>query len=238
VVVEAQQETLLRLHVHHVLADVITKALPATVLNLDLPHIAGKVARRNAAKLAVALTAARKKAIADIVAMGIENDWPESVVQDRIKATVGLDPRRTRAVENYRQALLKSGVARGKANTMARAYSRRLRAERAQVLAETEGRQAIADAQRELWAEMRRQSLVTPYAVRITQGQNDVRKCPTCRKENGKRRSLKHMDGGPPFHPRCRCWEVLEDKGIVKADLMVKSWDEVKNERTRTSEAA
>lgn len=218
----------LRLHAQAALAEVVTKALPSTILNLDLPRIAGKVARRNAAKLAVALTEARKKAIADIVAMGIENDWPESVVQERIKATVGLDPRRVRAVENYRQGLLKGGMPRGKANAQARAYSRRLRAERAAVLAESEGRQAIADAQRELWAEMRRNRLVTPYAVRVTRGQNDVRKCPICKRENGKRRSLKHLNDGPPFHPRCRCWEVLEDRGVLKADLTVKTWDEVK----------
>lgn len=222
-----------RLHARNVLADVITKALPTqgTVVNLDaqqsLATMAGAVARRQAARMIVGLTDNRKRAVSELVAMALEQDWPDSLLQQRVQETVGLDPRRVRAVENYRKSLVAAGRPRGTANRMAREYSKRLRDERAYLIADTEGRNAVAEAQRVLWQAMRKDGSISPYAVRVTQGQNDVRKCPTCRKENGRRRSLKNKDGGPPFHPRCRCYEVLEDRGIMKMDLTVRSWDEV-----------
>ena len=207
----------------------ILKAAPRTTL-LNLDTLAADIARKNAGRLAVALTEARRRTIADIVAMGIEQGWSKEDVQRRIKDSIGLDPRRVRAVENYRKQLLKDGKPKGTANRLARAYSGRLVAQRAGIIADHEGRQAIADAQRQLWQEMRDMGHVTPYAVRVTKGQNDVRKCPQCKKENGRRRSLKTEEGGPPFHPQCRCWEELEDRGIVKADLTMRSWDEIKGE--------
>ena len=130
-----------------------------------------------------------------------------------------MDPRYADAVENFRAGRIAAGVPKGRARAMARAYAKRLRAHRAETIAQSEVQQALMDAQRVIWARQQEAGDLSRYAVRVTHTHKDERLCPVCRPEGGRRRSLKAgTKGGPPFHPRCRCWEEIEDQGIVKTD--------------------
>lgn len=216
-------------HAHDVKSELVEVVRKAATVPFDdqLRTLAARYAEERGSRLIRDITSNRRKAVAEIIARGIDEGWSKDQSEKRIRDTVGLSIRDTRAVENFRQGQIAAGVSLSKVNERARAYSRRLRTARAALIVDHEARQAIADAQRALWADMRQNDQVTPYAVRVTKGQADVRKCATCKRENGRKRSLKTKQGGPPFHPRCRCWEELVDKGIKKSAPLMKSWEEV-----------
>lgn len=174
------------------------------------------MADEKAAAMVVGLSATKRNRVRVLVRRGLEQGWNDDTLAARIEATVGLDARYTQAVENYRQTLIKNGTAPGRARALARAYADRLRDHRAHVIARTEVHSALLEAQRRLWTEAQEAGDLTPYAVRITKVRPNG--CDKCRSQNGRRGSLKAgSKGGPPFHPQCRCYEVLEDQGVVKS---------------------
>lgn len=179
----------------------------------DVQERAATIARQQAGKRITALTAASKRRVQTLIRQGIEDGWDDATLAQRIEATVGLSTPQAKAVEAYRRNLLGQGIKPGRARAQADAYANRLRSSRGKTIARTEMQQATAQAQRELWQEAREGGEVSNYAVRVTHTRKDP--CPQCRSENGKRRTLRNTDGGPPFHPNCRCYETLSDQGTV-----------------------
>jgi hypothetical protein len=175
------------------------------------------VADERAGALIVDLSDAKKRRVQVLVRRALEHGWDDATLATKIEQTVGLDARYAVAVENYRQTLVKNGMPKGRARDLAKAYALRLRQHRAGVIARNEVHAALTEAQRRLWTEAQERGDLSRYAVRVTVVHKDERLCVTCRPQGGKRRSLKRdSKGGPPFHPQCRCYEVLEDLGIVK----------------------
>lgn len=156
-----------------------------------------------------------RRKVANLTARALEQGWSDDVLAARIQNVVGLDSRYALAVENFREGQIKAGLPPGKARDASRAYAKRLRAHRAIVVARSEVASALAQAQRVLWKQAQERGDLSRYAVRVTRLHKDDRLCQQCRGENGRRRSLKTTVGGPPFHPQCRCWEEVEDQGLV-----------------------
>lgn len=182
----------------------------------EVNEIASRIARERAGRLITNLTDAKRRRVRLLTQRAIDYGWTDKELADRLAQHVGLDERFTNAVENYRLALIGNKTPRGKARKMAENYAKDLRRARAHRIATTEVHTALLEAQRELWTEAQERGDLSPYAVRVTRTRKDC--CTTtCRKHNGQRSSLKAgSKGGPPFHPNCRCYEEVEDQGVVK----------------------
>ena len=183
----------------------------------EVNDVAASIARMSAGTLIADLSANKREAVRRLMMRAFKEGWSDATLQQRIAATVGLDSRYVDAVENLRQRIIAGGGTEARANKEAKAYADRLRTHRAAVIARTETRDVLARAQRELWTQQQEDGDLSPYAVRVTHVHAGG--CAQhCRKENGRRRSLKRGkdSGGPPFHPNCQCWEEVEDQGILK----------------------
>jgi SPP1 gp7 family putative phage head morphogenesis protein len=89
------------------------------------------------------------------------------------------------------------------------------------MVAETETRTALNQAQNDLWREMQQAGKISNRAVRVFRTHKDERTCPICRPLNGRRSSIGDNTNTPPVHPNCRCKQVLVDLGVVtKAHLV------------------
>ena len=175
--------------------------------------------RDQAAELIVGLSQTKKKTVRSLAARALEQGWSDAMLKKRLKVVIGLDPKRAAAVENYRKGLLDAGTPPGRAERQTKAYANRLLNHRVALIADQELRMALNNAQRVVWKQMQDINDLSRYAVRVTRIHKDERLCAICRAENGKRRSLQRdLTDGPPFHPRCRCWEELVDEGVVKTD--------------------
>lgn len=184
---------------------------------VEVNDVAVDIARSQAADLLAGASKTKRQVIRSLVRRALDEGWSDAVLRARIAEKAGLDPRSAAAVENYRRGLESAKVPPGRRQRMVDAYTKRLRKHRAMVIARTETQAALMNAQREVWARMQEAGDLSPYAVRVTVTHKDERLCPICRPLGGRRHSLKRDGGGgPPFHPQCRCYEVLEDQGIVK----------------------
>lgn len=203
-------------------AHAAVEAALEAVLKAELPDLAevndeaALLARDHAASLIVGLSQTNERVVRMLVGRALEQGWSDALLEKRIAEKVGLDPRSAQAVENYRRGLVEAGKPPGAVDRQARAYANRLRKHRARVIARTETQQALMEAQRGIWKRQQEAGDISRWAVRVTRIHKDERLCVVCRRENGKRRSLKAPDG-PPFHPNCRCYEDLVDEGVEKA---------------------
>lgn len=85
---------------------------------------------------------------------------PRSVAE-RIKLSIGLDPRRELALQNYRDALIASGShSTSKVDTLTDKYADRLLDSRAMAIARTETRQATSQGQLSVWREASNQGFL------------------------------------------------------------------------------
>lgn len=203
------------------LASEVTKALPYPDW-AEVNDVALEVADERAGQLVVGLAAEKKRRVALVVARGLQRGWADEVIADRLETLVGLDPRSAQAVENYREGLAGAGHPKGVIARMARDYANRLREHRALVVARTEVHGALLEAQRRIWRAQQERGDISGYAVRVTVVHKDERLCPVCRPQGGQRHTLRNSVGGPPFHPQCRCYEVLVDEGIVGMEKIAK----------------
>lgn len=196
----------------------VRKALPDAFL-VEVAEEAEALIRQQAGDLIADLTQTKRRTVKRLVAQALEQGWSDATLQKRLKAVVGLDTKRAVAVQKYRAGLVAGGTSPGKAERMADAYARRLLRDRLALIADSEMRTALRNAQRVVWRRMQERGDLSPYAVRVTRVHKDERLCPVCRPQNGRRRSLQRdLKDGPPFHPRCRCDEVIVDEGVLKTD--------------------
>lgn len=198
------------------------EAALVAVLKAELPDLAEvndvavDIARSQAADLLAGASKTKKAVVRSLIRRALAEGWSDALLQKRIAEKAGLDPRSAQALESYRAGLKANNVPPGRMERQVEAYRKRLLKHRAAVIARSEIQQALMDAQRAIWAKQQRMGDLSPYAVRVTVTHRDERLCPTCRPQGGRRHSLRSPDGGPPFHPQCRCYEELVDEGIVK----------------------
>lgn len=195
----------------------VSKATPQADLH-DVSEVAAELLRVQAGDLIASLTATQKETIRVILAQGVRRGLSDAVLRRRVAQVIGLDPRRALAVQNHRNGLLAGGVPPARAERQTGAYAKRLLRQRVEVLVTHELRVALNNAQRLVWRDMQAMGDYSPWAVRVTKVHKDERACSVCRPQNGRRRSLgRDLTEGPPFHPRCRCEEIVVDQGIEKA---------------------
>lgn len=200
------------------LLEAVSKALPE-VDPIEVNEEAARLIRAQAAELIADLSKTKQKTVKSLLARAVEQGWTDATLKRRLKEVIGLDSRRAMAVQNYRSGLIAGGMSPGRAERMAQSYAKRLLRARLDLIADQELRQALRNAQRLVWKRMQDDGELSRYAVRVTRVHKDERLCAICRPQNGVRRSLQRdLTKGPPFHPQCRCDEVLEDQGVVKTD--------------------
>lgn len=186
---------------------------------VEVNEVAADLLRRRAADLVSDFSVTRRETVRLILAQGVRRGLSDQTIQRRLNEVVGLDPKRAAAVQAYRTAQVAAGVKPDRAAKQAAAYAQRLTRARVKAIVGNEVHDALMQARRLVWADMQARGDYSPYAVRVTVVTKDERLCPICRPQNGRRRSLKgDPEDGPPFHPNCRCTEVVQDQGIEKRE--------------------
>jgi hypothetical protein len=181
------------------------------------PHAVTWAAARGA-ELVVAVTEGTREAIRDLMRASVAGGRDIRATARAIRAVVGLDPRRARAVEAFRTRLEADGVAAEPVTVRTDRYAAAQLRDRATVITRTETLTAEHRGQEALWTVARQQGLLDPGTTRRTWiVTDDDRLDAECEALDGAEAEL---DGdfpggvsGPPLHPQCRCSEGLVFKG-------------------------
>lgn len=191
-------------------AALITKALSRAGIDRSL---AARIGRERGFTLAESMKAWRELQAKRMLARSIREGWSEDEFAERLATVVGLTQRQENSVERYRQSLLAQGEPRGIARQKSKELAQRHRRTRAQTLARTETQHALNEAVRETWR-------ANPELMGVNRiwvlGKNE-NNCVICKGLAGKKT---HMHGlfkgtgdahpGPPAHPNCMCYEILD----------------------------
>jgi len=173
-------------------------------------------ARSVSSELVTGITKTVRQNLRDIIADAV--DGSESVAETvrRIKSEVGLTPRYSAAVRNYRKQLIANGKTTKQANQAAEKYAQKLLTQRARTIARTEIAQATNFGQHEFWRQMQDSGDLPPETMRMWITAQDEKTCPICGPMNGE---LTTIDGSwltgsgpleePHAHPNCRCTSGL-----------------------------
>lgn len=129
------------------------------------------------------------------VTRALEQGTSPLVLAEELRDVIGLDPRLSNAVINYRQSLIDAGYPLGTARKLAREYAEDLLRYRARVIARTEMLNATNAGQHAFWLQAkqtgflddadRRQWIITP----------DERLCKTCLPMSGKKACCRACGG-------------------------------------------
>lgn len=166
--------------------------------------LASRYASIRGATLVQGINSQVRTSIRETVSRGLSEGADVREVASRIKKTIGLDTRGTRAVGNLRSNLTKQGVNPVKIKKQVDAYAQKLLAERARLIAQTEIQTAIETAKLEVWKSSGR----PVYVQWVT----DTTACGKCAPSSGDitiaGNYFQTSLGGyqsPPLHPNCRC---------------------------------
>lgn len=166
--------------------------------------LASRYASIRGATLVQGINSQVRTSIRETVSRGLSEGADVREVASRIKKTIGLDTRGTRAVGNLRSNLAKQGVNPVKIKKQVDAYAQKLLAERARLIAQTEIQTAIETAKLEVWKSSGR----PVYVQWVT----DTTACGKCAPSSGDitiaGNYFQTSLGGyqsPPLHPNCRC---------------------------------
>jgi hypothetical protein len=182
-------------------------------MRFDLTNTrAAEAAEQAGAQLAQDVTAESRAAIRDLMGRAIREGWPPRDVARRIREHIGLTPRWSQAVENFRAAQAARGVPAGQADARATRYAARLTRLRAEMIARTETLRAVNTGQRAAWESAQQAGELSPEARRVWIVTDDERLCPRCAPLEGQEVLVGQpfaTDEGalmePPLHPQCRC---------------------------------
>lgn len=187
---------------------------------------------QSAGLASLGVTQSTQSGIQEILKLGLKDDLAPVEVAGRIGDLAGLDPRRVRAVDNYRKNLEKRLIPREPldprtglpaADTPAvrkvidqetDGYARRMRLDRGRTIAETETQKAIAAGEDSFWHQASLSDEVDEAGIWKTwRTVDDGKVCPICFPLHGQtvlRNAMFQTAVGPlpgrPAHPRCRCF--------------------------------
>lgn len=186
-------------------------ALP---LNELAPHVLDAI-HADGAALVREVTEETRAAIRETIARAyVANVAPKRAAAQLVDI-VGLTRRQSDAVDSYRAMLTDQGRDLDQVDRMTTRYAKRLRKQRAQMIAWTETNAAVNAGQRATWKDLVHEHLIDASAwqrewltVLPAPGV-----CPICAPLDGLTAPIHgvYPDGtdGPPAHPNCRCSEVL-----------------------------
>jgi hypothetical protein len=163
------------------------------------------------------IDATSKKAIRQIILRGFEEGITHQKQAQLIRQYIGLDPRRATALENYEKALIESGASPQAIEKAVLKYRKKLIADRAEVIALTEGHMASNEGYRQANEEAVRRGIIDPNEYeRYWMVTRDKRLCPLCEARAGDTAPIGGQfskgGNGAPLHPRCRCTEGLRSR--------------------------
>lgn len=190
-------------------------SVPASAFRQVNPRAVERAASAATARLVRQASRGTKQAIREAVTRavaGTEGEASRQAVSRAIRSSLGLDPRRARAVTRYREELAAKGLSPDVAATRAARYAERLRGQRAQVVARTEILGAANDGRLAQWRSLQARGLLPDAMEREWVTTPDDRLCPECEGMDGARAAIDEPfstpDGdldAPPLHPNCRC---------------------------------
>jgi SPP1 gp7 family putative phage head morphogenesis protein len=141
------------------------------------------------------------KSINTVLREATERGWTETYLVRQLALLMPLDPRRRTALTNYRRKLREDGIPPVRAQRLVDQYAKKLRQDRARVVARTERTKAETERRNRDWAGTgikKKRWVARPGA------------CPLCQALHGTVRQINKPYGdipGPPLHPNCRCRE-------------------------------
>jgi hypothetical protein len=154
-----------------------------------------------------------KEIIAEIVGDAVNGKYTYASAAREIRDTIGLDPRRYEALQNYEASLVELGVSGEALDGKLARYERTLLKSRSETIARTEIMRAATAGQREAWEEAARQGLLRRDEWnRVWKTTDDERLCNECgpMDEEWVAFNDEFQGGDPPLHPNCRCTIKLE----------------------------
>jgi hypothetical protein len=154
-----------------------------------------------------------KEIIAEIVGDAVNGKYTYASAAREIRDTIGLDPRRYEALQNYEASLVELGVSGDALDGKLARYERTLLKSRSETIARTEIMRAATAGQREAWEEAARQGLLRRDEWnRVWKTTDDERLCDECgpMDEEWVAFNDEFQGGDPPLHPNCRCTIKLE----------------------------
>jgi hypothetical protein len=154
-----------------------------------------------------------KEIIAEIVGDAVNGKYTYASAAREIRDTIGLDPRRYEALQNYEASLVELGVSGEALDGKLARYERTLLKSRSETIARTEIMRAATSGQREAWEEAARQGLIRRDEWnRVWKTTDDERLCDECgpMDEEWVAFNDEFEGGDPPKHPNCRCTIKLE----------------------------
>ncbi len=169
--------------------------------------------RGKAAKLVVSVSRDQRQAIREaLLARFNRRTHPETLVRD-LKNTIGLDPRRARALRNFEDQLREQKVKN--VDAQVERYKAELVQSRAQTIARTETVSIETEAKQQAWSIAMDAGDVPEEAEQEWVSSSDP--CPDCQAMDGQRvpvgepfQSEKYGPvNGPGLHPNCVCDVIL-----------------------------
>lgn len=195
----------------------ISKADLTPEFNGDVLDSLGEFA--DATRITGKLSQAQREAVRVQMRRAMARGEDLTKATSRIKRLhLGLSPRDSLALDNYREALRKQGFPEARVDRQVRAYSKRLQAKRDQLIASNEIAIAYGDAKRAEWTKAKDAGVLSDQAMRVYHTHPDERTCEVCRPLDGTKRKLDDPVA-PPMHVNCRCWETIEDPGAKRGTL-------------------
>lgn len=177
---------------------------------------AGGIARDFGAHQIIGLSPTKQLKVQRMLARALKEGWTDARLASELAPVVGLDQRRQIARQALLQRLQAAGVPPWKQRRLVGAYERRALKSRARTIARTEKTGAKRESDRRAWQRDQANGELGAGTVRVSRINPQGTACPTCRAQDGVRRSVAGVFGGPPYHPNCQCTEELVDQTILK----------------------
>lgn len=177
-------------------------------------------ATQYAAELVLDLSALSQAAVRGIIARVMGGELSVDSAARLIRASVGLTPQQTRALERFRVSL-QGKYEPAYIDQQTETYGRRLLAHRSTTIARTETIRAQTEGRNAAWLEARDEGLLGPGVMKRWITADDELVCELCQPLDGQLAPLDGDWGGytPPRHPACRCSDVLafpDDTGNIE----------------------
>jgi SPP1 gp7 family putative phage head morphogenesis protein len=156
-----------------------------------------------------------------VVNSALENGQSVNVLAGRLKQLWNLTPQHARAVDTYRQGLLKQDRTQRSAHQLSQRYANRLLAHRLKTLTDTEVHTAFNLGREAQWIQAVQNGEMPIDTVKMWVTAQDELVCKICRPLDGTTASLGEVFDGtvplvvPAAHPNCRCILIPVSGGEV-----------------------
>jgi SPP1 gp7 family putative phage head morphogenesis protein len=173
--------------------------------------------KKHTAELVTNVSDENKQAIRAIIQRAFEEGGHPMIQAKRIINYIGLTEKQANAVENFYQRQINQGVKQSIAESQTEKYADRLLQYRAQTIAQTETMRASNEGEREGWRQEVDAGVINENEwERESVATDDEYTCEFCLDMDGKRAPINgtYPGGveGPPYHPNCRCTEILVER--------------------------